>query len=90
MALQNSTLTLVYCQSDGGYVEALWAPMQYVQTLLVGFALGRGGSYILIRASSKEALYWAVTGDRFAFGLSLMRLCIGLVLAIGFALGWHW
>ena len=59
-----------------------------MQTLLVGFALGREGNYILIRASSKEALYWAVTGDRFDFGLSLMRLCIGLVLAIGFALGW--
>ena len=54
------------------------------------FCAGQGGSYILIRASSKEALYWAVTGDRLDFGLSLVRLCIGLALVIGFALGWYW
>jgi len=32
---------------------------------------------------------WAVTGDRLYIGLSLMRLCIGLALVIGLALGWY-
>ncbi len=68
-ALKISVLTLLNCQTDRCY-EALWAPTQYVQTILVGCAPGRWESGLYI-------------------GLSLMRLCSGLALVNGFALGWH-
>ncbi len=69
LSLENSVLTLLNCQTDRCY-EALWAPTQYVQTILVGCAPGRWESGLYI-------------------GLSLMRLCSGLALVNGFALGWH-
>jgi hypothetical protein len=63
--LKISVLTLLSCQTDRCYVEAWWAPMQYVQTILVGCALGRWESGLYIGLSPmrlcgwQQALHWA-------------------------------